>query len=207
MLFSSCSKEEKVTKNDFGEDIRLQAFKELIKTGSTNKVDVRHFHLYEGNIQQTEAGLRSDGPQSFGYAFNELSVSSTPECCSIEFLGYSQHNWWEEEFLITTLDLGIEEDDYEQWVHWDVDEVDSGLNFERHEFDGYRPSYGTFFDAVCNPTFDYGSGIWWPAGGIQRGLYRFRVEKGYTAANGDLIVCSTDEGYAEYGCGELIACQ
>ncbi len=43
MLLSSRDKKEKLPKNGFVEDIHLQAFKELIKTGSTEKIDVLNF--------------------------------------------------------------------------------------------------------------------------------------------------------------------
>ncbi len=205
MLFSSCSKEEK-TKNNFVEDIRLQGFLELIKTGTTEKIDVLDFHLEE-EPQETEATLRSDRPQAFGYVFNE-QVSASPECCGVNFLGSSQHDWWSKPFVIAIEELGMEEPEYEQWIHYDIDEVDMGGNFERHEFDDFYFAASDFFGVTpCSDGYRTGVGLVFPPGTIQTGFYRFTVEKGYDNLDGEPIVCSSTIGFAEYGCGEFIACQ
>jgi len=44
-------------------------------------------------------------------------------------------------------------------------------------------------------------------GTIPKGFYLISVEKGYFTMDGEPIVCSTDIGFAEYGCSEYIGCQ
>ncbi len=151
--------------------------------------------------------LRNDGPQAFGYVLNE-QVSASPECCDVNFLGFSEHDWWSNPFVIAVEELGLEEEDYEQWIHFDIDEVDSGRNFERHEREVLHPAVATIFGVTpCDNGYRTGIGLVFPIGTIEPGFYRFTVEKGYDTNDGEPIVCSTVVGFAEYGCGEFIGCQ
>lgn len=206
LLFSSCSKDDKAINNDFVEDIRLQGFLELIETGTTDKIDVLDFYIEE-ETQENEASLRSGGPQTFGYVSNE-KVSASPECCDVIFEGYSQHDWWSKPFVISVQELGIEEPEYNQWIHFDIDEVDMGKNFERHAFDEFRPAVAEIFDVVpCTDGFRRGIGLIFPVGTFSSGFYQINVEKGYNTLDGEPIVCSSTVGFAEYGCGEFISCE
>lgn len=110
--------------------------------------------------------------------------------------------------MVVLEELGLEEEDYSnQWVHFDIDEVDVGQNFERHEFDGTRPSIASTLGVVpCIDGFRRGVGLVFPVGTIPQGFYRISVEKGYTVDNEE-FVCSTVVGFAEYGCGEFIGCE